>query len=705
MASTQSSSPPADLSKLTVPQLKALCKERKITGYSKLGKNALLEKLVTKSSKNTCCASSEMMDKESGLRAPTGSDQVTTIPVSSTTAQTNASLKAHVLSTEHEEKSSIPRNMPPTSEAPGSTSNDSMDRIQPGLLGPSRGPMVISPLDIEDGTHTVTAGSKRYAKPSSAQPSKKLKTSKDTIPKLPNRALPDSTRHPPTGGLQPVVPIQAPSAVQMVTRTTTATSNPPSKKRFKPLVVRKPCADQAQPPTPSDKSKSINTQTHRRHENPRDKPVPSLLCLDFPAPAPVPDLVPITLPPSLAQRKRVHKWAVILSGLSDAERRQCVLVSRMFRYAVYLSATHILTRDYKGRRLDVVLSQYPQAMTNMWPYLRYRKAEAAARRAVYETSFLARFSCRTGFLCPLARPLWVSPDDERQITISLRQHDTYAFVTDMTRRFIVSRMWFALSLGSGKSSDDTEWLNATVISAQEVVKGEIWCITVVSPGRTGNHWESFYVLQATCEVVGHALPTQNSPAPHENAGFGSLKIPLRADWSAYISQRLSRISNGAQGTVLSHLKWANNEDYDHGISKLWLTRISREGELGRVKHVVAERYVLACVVGNSISGRWMTTTEMAQDFAGLPERIAPVNTRVREPALSLYLPEHHYIESIHFTSSGRPLHAALAVVQTPHRAYYILRDNGMQIGCEEDGVAEIWQEVLGCDASGRMLPG
>ena len=34
------------LQKLTVPQLKALCKEQKITGYSKLGKAALIEKLV-----------------------------------------------------------------------------------------------------------------------------------------------------------------------------------------------------------------------------------------------------------------------------------------------------------------------------------------------------------------------------------------------------------------------------------------------------------------------------------------------------------------------------------------------------------------------------------------------------------------------------------------------------------------------------------
>lgn len=62
---------------------------------------------------------------------------------------------------------------------------------------------------------------------------------------------------------------------------------------------------------------------------------------------------------------------------------------------------------------------------------------------------------------------------------------------------------------------------------------------------------------------------------------------------------------------------------------------------------------------------------------------------------------HHHIESVHFEGAGQALHPALAIVQTPHRAYFILRDNGMQVGCEEDGVSEVWQEVVGCDASGR----
>lgn len=54
--------------------------------------------------------------------------------------------------------------------------------------------------------------------------------------------------------------------------------------------------------------------------------------------------------------------------------------------------------------------------------------------------------------------------------------------------------------------------------------------------------------------------------------------------------------------------------------------------------------------------------------------------------------------------NGRPLHPALAAVQTPGREYYILRDNGMQVGCEEEGVALVWMGLLGCDALGRPNP-
>jgi len=65
---------------------------------------------------------------------------------------------------------------------------------------------------------------------------------------------------------------------------------------------------------------------------------------------------------------------------------------------------------------------------------------------------------------------------------------------------------------------------------------------------------------------------------------------------------------------------------------------------------------------------------------------------------------HHHVESVHLTAAnGRPLHPAVAVVQTPARAYYILRDNGLEVGCEEDGVANVWMRVLDCDTNGELV--
>ncbi|OCH90029.1 hypothetical protein OBBRIDRAFT_793741 [Obba rivulosa] len=436
----------------------------------------------------------------------------------------------------------------------------------------------------------------------------------------------------PGGDIAPLVDLpttQAHSGLQPVNRPVLV-SPTSSAQRFKPLVVCKRPENKQLPPVSSDKSTSC-TMSQRLHVHSDGKELESSAHphLDFPPSPPAPDLVAITLPPSLAQRKRVHRWAIILSELSDTERMQGVLVSRMFRYAVYLSASHILKRDFNGARLDAILKHHPQTMTNMWPYLRYRKAEATHCRAAYEASFLAHFNRRAGLSCPIARRLWASPDDERQIVVALR--------------FVASPIWFALSLGSGKSADDKEWLGPVVTNARQVVKGEIWSITVTPQGGHPAQYEIFHVLEATCGVVGRPLAKdmQSPTPPHHKKTHAEdpMPIPLRADWSAYIVQRISRPSGGAGDTLLSRLKWANREEYERGISKLWLARVEKEGEQGKSKGRVAERYVLACVVGNSVSGRWMSAIEMAQDFAGLPARTALESVRLKESSLNLYLPE------------------------------------------------------------------
>jgi hypothetical protein len=108
---------------------------------------------------------------------------------------------------------------------------------------------------------------------------------------------------------------------------------------------------------------------------------------------------------------------------------------------------------------------------------------------------------------------------------------------------------------------------------------------------------------------------------------------------------------------------------------------------------------------------------MAADWAGCAPSSSS-RSSARPPPVNLYLPEyaayitsidlqsdrdrHHHIESIHLSATrGRALHPALAIVQTPARAYWVLRVNGLEVGCEEDGgVAKVWMSLLNCDADG-----
>jgi hypothetical protein len=98
----------------------------------------------------------------------------------------------------------------------------------------------------------------------------------------------------------------------------------------------------------------------------------------------------------------------------------------------------------------------------------------------------------------------------------------------------------------------------------------------------------------------------------------------------------------------------------------------------------------------------MSVTDMAHESASLPAVLTRRSPEPRRPSkVNFYLPEQHHVESVHFSAAGGAhLHAALAVVQTPAREVYLLRDNGMQVGTEEEGVADVWRTVIGCDARG-----
>ena len=161
---------------------------------------------------------------------------------------------------------------------------------------------------------------------------------------------------------------------------------------------------------------------------------------------------------------------------------------------------------------------------------------------------------------------------------------------------MITRAWFAVSVGGSREPKDDpgSWLNGIVVDAQEIVEGDVWSITleyaptVTRPRST----EQLYVVEATCEVVGRPALVGSA---REDQGR-QLSFPVRADWSGYIARRVA--GEPSAGPLLSHLKWACQEDYDKGMSRLWLKKVSTEGALGDAKRTVAERYVLACVVGN-----------------------------------------------------------------------------------------------------------
>ena len=233
-----------------------------------------------------------------------------------------------------------------------------------------------------------------------------------------------------------------------------------------------------------------------------------------------------------------------------------------------------------------------------------------------------------------------------------------AINTDLHYRFALTRAWFELSVGPPPSADGLEhsWLRGTVVDAQEVVPGEIWAVTLdyAHRGATLLRRETLHVLEATCEVVGRG----------DGGTLNESQLLVRADWSAYIARRVASVPTPASAErtsgpapLLEHLKWPNHEDYAYGISKAWLQRLPPDPSShshpqadsttsGESPRVVAERYILACVAANSVSGAWMTSSAMARAFAGLPERgfdsqldVHRVGASAPGPRLNLYLPE------------------------------------------------------------------
>lgn len=268
----------------------------------------------------------------------------------------------------------------------------------------------------------------------------------------------------------------------------------------------------------------------------------------------------------------------------------------------HLSAAHLIRSEF-GDQLHSALSQlYNFSMTDCWPYLLCLRMERSRRLQVYRASFLPRFF---GEWNPICNRLWGSPEGN-QLSIALRSvisamAESRFRSKTMLCRFIITRLWFTTSVGGR----DRYMLKRSVVTAlEEIVKDEIWRVYVTTYGSTDTSFtqQVFYVLEPSCEVIGLPSP---SKAPRAKSVLSEFTAPayslsLRVDWSEYIRYRYlpSDFHESRPPSLLSHLKWTNTEEYEKGISKLWLSKISGEGNIGSYMKKVAERYIVSCVVGN-----------------------------------------------------------------------------------------------------------
>ncbi|KAG8737237.1 hypothetical protein FRC10_008407 [Ceratobasidium sp. 414] len=739
------------LAKLNVSQLKAKCKELKVVGYSKLAKASLIEKLValelgnegggvgeaelaavvwddgqlpipppvptqvaTSSRENTSLEAQRapqpalgqnvlgVVQKVTKKRPRKEGEGAPSKKLKKTSASEAAYDAAQHQSTGERAQQSNPPILPPVTALkplPGASQNVSQGKFQVPLL-PDRlsraaaasttgnAPIIVPPTTVPS---TLAPTSGQSILPSIVGNSfKKTATSNKTSVVSKNAALTEPLTSPPTtfvnAGTEKII-TQAPTSK---TNNSTRTPLAYKYKKFKTPTIIRPTRinspNKSQPPT--------RMSYPRRHSDQSLDFVPLPTCTDFPR---------IKMPPSASRRRQAERMSVVFSGISDRSvLALCVQVSRAWRYAVYLSATHTLMRDFPGSRLNAVQANIKEPrMTSMWAYLRARQKEAETRRKAFEQTWLGRCIQKEDIsVCnrnPVSAQMWTSPDDERQIVVALR--------------FVCTRLVFALARRHDGSFDIREWLCATVVGAHEVVPNEIWRVATARPHHASGSstdlkrtkFEAFYILFDTGEVIGHAPPpgdpgiifgqriARNRPHLEVFGGSGRAGNPLRADWAKYIEAVERRDAVSLQDAITS----ADRESYVAGVSAFWLRSLADRAEGGGLLRTIARR----------VSGIYKAVTGMAQELAcGGPADLPALTKR---QLLGLLVSEHHLIESVHLeVKSPRVntrLHSALALVLTaPGREYFVLRDTGTPIGTSDEGLEVIWQELMGCDAWGRV---
>ncbi|KAG5646539.1 hypothetical protein DXG03_003306 [Asterophora parasitica] len=339
---------PEELGKLTVAQLKAICKERKITAYSKLAKPAIIQKIISQSLH--CDSGSKFSSNAVSRREGVSSQQPRAIAAASSVAGVTDKDAKKSQSRTATENALVAL---PTHHKQASTSvsvADSSSKVpihSPSVIAPSptasnpvaKRKTMLPPMDVNHPKRQKTAGLSsllptREIQPAMDRPNEPASPASPTTNSRPRMRIPNVyfqslENHPPSGKAI-VIPNTVKSSVRLASATTDHARNaivplesqtvlmngkPTAPKRFVPLVLKKANAPHLTLPSTTELI-----------------PPTSLQHLDF-SPTSTVSLRPVSLPPSLSQRKMVARLALVFSFLPGVVLQKFSQVSRLFRYA------------------------------------------------------------------------------------------------------------------------------------------------------------------------------------------------------------------------------------------------------------------------------------------------------------------------------------------------------------------------------------
>jgi hypothetical protein len=389
-------STPSDLKKLTVPQLKALCKERRIPGYSKLAKAALIQKLTecagppsqglglppsARADERSEAASSHqepLVTAENSTVPPVVGTIDNSVPTPSTASILTLGLEgarygpqpvpvdpvqveciglpAHstpILSPASDlplplaksprvasQKSAVGRKKRkvPASSIPGHDVSSSTSEELPVFKVPALPSKVLATQPTVSQVGSDLGGSTTSRKrPSSESTVQDSNSEVRKRPRLLAREEPPADA--PTSSFGDPIMAESLGAVPRQTTASVKQVAPPARKRTVPPHKTTPSVSAARfKPLLINQSytPSPASQPHVRMDNSSrtSDTITSMPVpfLDF-TNSPVISLSPIPMPLSLSQRKRVPRWAIVFSRLPMRDLAVCAQVSRTFRYA------------------------------------------------------------------------------------------------------------------------------------------------------------------------------------------------------------------------------------------------------------------------------------------------------------------------------------------------------------------------------------